>query len=81
MALTTGEFALLNALVSHPLKPQSRERLLALSRAREGEVSDRSIDVQIRRLRKLLEDNPAEPKYIQTVWGFGYVFVPYGQKR
>ena len=81
IALTTGEFALLNALVSHPLKPQSRERLLELSRAREGEVSDRSIDVQIRRLRKLLEDTPAEPKYIQTVWGFGYVFVPYGQKR
>ncbi|ASF45652.1 response regulator [Methylovulum psychrotolerans] len=79
--LTTGEFALLNALVSHPLKAQSRDRLLELSRNRDNEVSDRSIDVQIRRLRKILEDNPADPKFIQTVWGFGYVFVPTGEKR
>ena len=81
VTLTTGEFALLNALVSHPLKAQSRERLLELSRSRDNEVSDRSIDVQIMRLRKILETNPADPKYIQTVWGFGYVFVPNGEKR
>lgn len=81
VSLTTGEFALLNALVNHPLKAQSRERLLELSRSRDSEVSDRSIDVQIRRLRKILEDNPADPKFIQTVWGFGYVFVPTGEKR
>jgi two-component system, OmpR family, phosphate regulon response regulator OmpR len=81
ISLTTGEFALLNALVSHPLKAQSRERLLELSRSRDNDVSDRSIDVQIRRLRKILEANPADPKYIQTVWGFGYVFVPNGEKR
>lgn len=79
--LTTGEFALLNVLVNHPLKAQSRDRLLELSRNRDNEVSDRSIDVQIRRLRKILEDNPADPKFIQTVWGFGYVFVPTGEKR
>lgn len=81
ISLTTGEFALLNALVSHPLKAQSRERLLELSRSRDNDVSDRSIDVQVRRLRKILEANPADPKYIQTVWGFGYVFVPNGEKR
>jgi two-component system phosphate regulon response regulator OmpR len=81
ITLTTGEFALLNALVNHPLKAQSRDRLLELSRNRDNEVSDRSIDVQIRRLRKILEDNPADPKFIQTVWGFGYVFVPTGEKR
>lgn len=80
-ALSTGEFALLHALASHPLRPQSRERLLELSRSRDSEVSDRSIDVQIRRLRKILEANPAEPKLIQTVWGLGYVFVPAGEKR
>lgn len=81
IALSTGEFALLNALVSHPMKPLSRERLLELSRSRDSDVSDRSIDVQIRRLRKILEDSPADPKYIQTVWGFGYVYVPTGEKR
>lgn len=81
VALTTGEFALLTALVSHPMKAQSRERLLEQSRSRDNDVSDRSIDVQIRRLRKIIEDNPADPKYIQTVWGFGYVFVPTGEKR
>ncbi|MCX7096667.1 MAG: response regulator [Methylococcales bacterium] len=80
-ALSTGEFALLHALASHPLRPQSRERLLELSRSRDSEVSDRSIDVQIRRLRKILEENPADPKLIQTVWGLGYVFVPTGEKR
>ena len=37
---------------------------------------DRAIDVQVSRLRKLVEDDPAKPRYIQTVWGFGYVFVP-----
>ena len=81
VALSTGEFALLNALVSYPMKPLSRERLLELSRSRDSDVSDRSIDVQIRRLRKILEDSPADPKYIQTVWGFGYVYVPTGEKR
>lgn len=81
LPLTTGEFALLSALVSHPLKAQSRERLLELSRNRDGEVSDRSIDVQIMRLRKMIETNPADPQFIQTVWGFGYVFVPNGEKR
>jgi two-component system phosphate regulon response regulator OmpR len=81
ITLTTGEFALLNALVTHPLKPQSRERLLDLSRSRDNEVSDRSIDVQIMRLRKIIEENPTDPQYIQTVWGFGYVFVPTGEKK
>jgi two-component system, OmpR family, phosphate regulon response regulator OmpR len=81
--LTTGEFALLNALVSNPLRPIGRERLAELSRTREGEVNDsfRSVDVQIARLRKLIEPNPKEPRYLQTVWGFGYVFVPNGQSR
>jgi two-component system phosphate regulon response regulator OmpR len=39
-------------------------------------VFDRAIDVQVSRLRKLIEPEPANPRYIQTVWGFGYVFVP-----
>ena len=52
---------------------------MELARGREYEVFDRSIDVQISRLRKLVEDDPAHPRYIQTVWGHGYVFVPGGQ--
>lgn len=80
-SLTTGEFALLKALVEHPRQPLSRDKLMELARGREYDVYDRSIDVQISRLRKLVEDDPAKPRYIQTVWGFGYVFVPDGQKH
>jgi two-component system phosphate regulon response regulator OmpR len=76
--LTSGEFALLQVLARHPRQPLSRNQLMELAKGREHEVFDRSIDVQISRLRKLLEDNPAQPRFIQTVWGFGYVFVPDG---
>ena len=78
LALTTGEFALLKILVTHARQPLSRDQLMALARGREHEAFDRSIDVQISRLRKVIEDDPATPRYIQTVWGFGYVFVPDG---
>ena len=74
--LTTGEFSVLKVLVQHPRQPLSRDKLMELARGREYEVFDRSIDVQISRLRKIVEDDPAHPKHIQTVWGFGYVFVP-----
>lgn len=76
LTLTTGEFAMLKALVRHPRVPLSRERLAQLSRGREFEPFDRSLDVQISRLRKLVEADPATPRLIQTVWGVGYVFVP-----
>ncbi len=79
ISLTTGEFALLKVLVTHPRTPLSRDKLMELARGREYDVFDRSIDVQISRLRKLVEDDPAHPRYIQTVWGFGYVFVPDGK--
>lgn len=78
--LTTGEFALLKVLLQHPRQPLSRDRLMELARGREYDVFDRSIDVQISRLRKLIEEDPGKPRYIQTVWGFGYVFVPDGNK-
>jgi len=81
ISLTTGEFALLKVLVTHPRTPLSRDKLMELARGREYEVFDRSIDVQISRLRKLVEQNPAQPAYIQTVWGFGYVFVPDGKPQ
>jgi two-component system phosphate regulon response regulator OmpR len=79
--LTTGEFALLKVLVTHPRTPLSRDKLMELARGREYEVFDRSIDVQVSRLRKIVEQNPAQPAYIQTVWGFGYVFVPDGKPQ
>jgi len=76
--LTTGEYSVLKVLVEHPRQPLSRDKLMELARGREYEVFDRSIDVQISRLRKLVEEDPAHPRYIQTVWGHGYVFVPGG---
>jgi two-component system phosphate regulon response regulator OmpR len=74
--ITTGEFAVLYALLTHPGETLSRERLLTLARGRERGAFDRSIDVQISRLRRLIEDDPAKPRYLQTVWGAGYVFAP-----
>jgi two-component system, OmpR family, phosphate regulon response regulator OmpR len=76
VALTTGEFSLLKVLLQHPRQPLSRDKLMELARGREYGVFDRAIDVQVSRLRKLVEDDPAKPRFIQTVWGFGYVFVP-----
>ena len=76
VSLTSGEFSVLKVLVRIPSKPLSRDKLMELARGREYDVFDRAIDVQISRLRKLIEPDPANPRYIQTVWGFGYVFVP-----
>ena len=77
-SLTTGEFAVMKAFARHPRQPLSREKLMELARGREYEVFDRSLDVQISRLRKLIEADPSNPRYIQTVWGLGYVFIPDG---
>jgi two-component system phosphate regulon response regulator OmpR len=76
--LTSGEFSVLKVLVRHPRSPLSREKLMTLARGREYGAYDRSLDVQVSRLRKLIETDPAQPRYIQTVWGVGYVFVPDG---
>ena len=78
--LTSGEFAVLAALVTHPFETLSRERLIALARGRDHEAFDRSIDVMVSRLRRCLEDDPRQPRWLQTVWGEGYVFVPDGEK-
>ena len=80
-ALSTGEFALLHALVQHANRPLKRDRLLELARGNDENISDRAIDVQIHRLRRLIEPDPAHPCYLQTVWGAGYVFVPDGVPR
>jgi len=80
LPLTSGEFSVLKVLVEHARRPLSRDQLMEMARGREHEAFDRAIDVQISRLRKLLEDSSSQPRYIQTVWGFGYVFVPDGER-
>ncbi len=77
--LTTGEFAVLKVFARYPRTPLSREKLMEMARGREYEAFDRSLDVQISRLRKMIEPDPSKPRYIQTVWGLGYVFIPDGQ--
>ncbi len=78
--LTSGEYSVLKVLARHARQPLSREKLMELARGREYEVFDRSLDVQISRLRKLIEPDPSTPRFIQTVWGLGYVFIPDGTK-
>ncbi|MFZ4498221.1 MAG: two-component system response regulator OmpR [Burkholderiales bacterium] len=80
LPLTSGEFSVLKVLVEHARRPLSRDQLMEMARGREHEAFDRAIDVQISRLRKLIEDSSSQPRYIQTVWGFGYVFVPDGER-
>jgi DNA-binding response OmpR family regulator len=72
----TGEFELLAALVNHANQVLSRDRLLDLSRHREAGPFDRTIDVQVGRLRRKLEDDPKNPTMIKTVRGGGYMFTP-----
>lgn len=81
LSLTTGEFAVLKVLLQHPRQPLSRDKLMTLARGREQGPFDRAIDVQVSRLRKLIETDPSQPRYLQTVWGFGYVFMPDGTTR
>jgi DNA-binding response OmpR family regulator len=73
--LTRGEFSLLAAFVAAPQQVLSRAQLLAASRVHDQEVFDRSIDVQILRLRRKLEPDPSDPQLIRTERGVGYVFT------
>jgi two-component system, OmpR family, response regulator len=73
--LTAGEFNLLTALLRSPQQVLSREQLLIASRMHDEEVFDRSIDVQILRLRRKLEVDPSAPKLIKTERGAGYIFA------
>ena len=73
--LTNGEFSLLVAFLGAPQRTLTRDQLLDLSRLHNAEVYDRSIDVQILRLRRKIEVNPAQPRFIVTQRGSGYVFA------
>jgi DNA-binding response OmpR family regulator len=72
--LTNGEFSLLTAFLCSPQRILSRDQLLELSRVHNAEVYDRAIDIQILRLRRKIEADPAQPKFIKTERGAGYVF-------
>lgn len=72
--LTAGEFDLLVALAERAGRVLSRDQLLDLTKGRAAAAFDRSIDVQLSRLRRKIEDDPKDPELIKTVRGGGYVF-------
>ena len=77
--LTQAEFTLLKLFVEHPGRALSRDQIMDWLKGYERDPFDRSIDVRVTRLRKKLEDDPANPVYIKTVWGQGYLFSPKGR--
>ncbi len=77
--ITSMEFDLLKALIEHPNQVLSRDQLLTMTRNREWEPFDRSIDIRITRLRRKVEADPAHPRAIRTVRGAGYMFIPAGE--
>ncbi len=76
--LTRSEYGLLKAFLDNPKRVLTRERLLDLADARDPDAFDRAIDVRINRIRKKVEPDPANPRFIKTVRGMGYVFRPDG---
>ena len=81
LTLSGSEFALLKIFVNNPMRTLTRERLLELLHGPEYDGTDRGIDVQVWRLRRILETDPSTPRFIQTVRGRGYVFVPDGEQN
>ncbi|MGV2291675.1 response regulator [Trinickia sp. YCB016] len=79
LTLTSSDFALLKIFVNHPMRTLTRERLMELLHGPQYDGTDRGIDVQVWRLRRVLETNPSSPRFIQTVRSRGYVFVPDGE--
>lgn len=74
--VTTGEYQLLEALLLNSRRVLNRDELISLANRRNGDAFSRSVDILISRLRQVIEPDPASPRYIQTVWGRGYMFVP-----
>ena len=81
ISITTGEFDLLKIFAERPMQPLSRDQIMQLSRGKELDIFDRSIDVKITRLRRLIEEDHNKPVFIQTKWGFGYIFNPDGATK
>jgi two-component system, OmpR family, phosphate regulon response regulator OmpR len=78
LMLADSVFALLKIFVDHPMHALNRERLLEMLHGPEYDGTDRGVDVQVWRLRRILEADPSTPRFIQTVRGRGYIFVPDG---
>lgn len=74
--ITGMEFDLLKAFITHPNRVLTRDQLLDLAHNRNWDPFDRSIDVRITRIRRKIEQDPAKPQIIKTVWGKGYIFIP-----
>lgn len=74
--LSSAEYELLIAFLTWPQAVLSREKLLAATHGRSAVISERSIDIQVSRLRRKLGDDPRAPRVIKTVWGDGYLFTP-----
>lgn len=79
LPLTTGELTLLSIFAQHPRTVLSRDRLLTLLKGYDRAPFDRSIDVGVTRLRRKIEEDAANPRYIRTVWNAGYLFAPDGE--
>ena len=79
IAITQAEFTLLKIFVEHPNRALSRDQIIDWLKGYERDPFDRSIDVRVTRLRKKIEDDPANPVYIRTIWGQGYLFAPKGK--
>ncbi|MGF6448421.1 response regulator [Paraburkholderia youngii] len=75
LEIHSAQMLLLVALASSPNRAVSRDNLLARARGRDHDALDRSIDVQVLRLRQIVEDDPSKPRFIRTVWGVGYMLV------
>jgi two-component system, OmpR family, phosphate regulon response regulator OmpR len=81
IGLTSAEFSILQIFTSHPNRVLSRDQLMDMLKGYDRDPFDRSIDVRVTRLRRKIESNPAEPAYIRTVWGQGYLFAPKGLNK
>jgi len=81
VSLSAGEYELLAAFVTHPQRVLTRDQLLDLARGRQAQPYDRAIDVQVSRLRRKIESDPANPKFITTIRSGGYMFTPAVEKK
>ncbi len=79
ITLTHAEFTLLKIFVEHPNRALSRDQIMDWLKGFDRDPFDRSIDVRVTRLRRKIEEDAANPVYIRTVWGQGYLFAPKGK--
>jgi len=79
--ITTSEFHLLKFFLENPEKEMSRDQIMQKLKGIDRDPFDRSIDIQVTRLRKKIEPDPSNPSYIRTIWGKGYLFTPTGNEQ